>query len=721
MAFFLKHKVLLFFYTILAAFLYYIGQSSFLFNFDYEFFFILNVFLSFHILVLHLRKPGQANVKHILLSFAIAIAVCFTVNLINHSICSFQDSLYWFTVQSLSALLANLALFKVCQYLFPNQTLRRCLTHILFIILLSLPVVYDLIFSPQLSFFHIVFGYYHGPIYDAYIPKLASFLLFRTWTSIIALYVICFFSYQKLRLFNPKFKTALMLILVGLLIIPLTLRHSLGWVQSYTSIQKTLNQHLGLGPVHLYYSPTSYTPQQAKVLLKSLHFEYMFLANTLGLKKEVLSSVNVYIYPDQYTKKKLIGSGLTLIGNAMQNSMHALPISPDNSILRHELAHIILRPYGFYGLSTSPALIEGFATSLEYERHGLSVHEWSKVIAEKKLVPSLQTLFSPSGFWSRNSYVSYLYTGSFMRWLLQNFPKDKVLASYAGGNFKKHLKQSLLDLEQQWLKFIASIDISKQAQEKALFFLQQKPITQKKCPHQVACIQKQQKSCADLNCKTTYQKTIILYSKNGAIRPQLKLLRYYLTQGKLALAKPLIKKLNYETLNRQQRYYLDLMHTDYYLLNGNKLASQALLLELQEQLTEDIENNLNLFIIHQHLLFRLDNLSSSALPAWLKSYYQKKSVPDLAWEDLKANPMFYLVLMFQYQDFSAYPEYRQQIKSIQAQQQLFLLRLQAQASSSLFNWDEAIAAYTQLLNHHSYTNGERFYYQQQLNRIKSLR
>ncbi|HMQ11134.1 MAG TPA: hypothetical protein PKC21_08980 [Oligoflexia bacterium] len=727
MAFFLKNKILLIYYLTLFFFLFYVAQSTFLFNFDYEFFFVLNLFSSFHILILQARRVGKASIKHILIGYLLAVFTCFIVNQVNQSICNLNDSLYWLTVQGLSALLVNVALFKLCQYLFIYKTFKRLLLHCFFIILLSLPVVYDLIAGPQLSFYHILFGYYHGPIYDAYIPKPSSFLWFRLWSSGLALIIIYFFSYKNARLFTQKFKRSFTIFLIGLFIIPLTLRHHLNWVKNFTDIKQNLTQHIGLGPVHLYYSPTTYTPNQAKVLLKSLHFEYMFLAKELNFTKQALSPVNVYIYPDPYIKKDLTGTGLTLIGNAMQNSIHALPTQASNSILRHELAHIILRPYGFYGLSTSPALIEGFATSFEYERHGLSVHEWSKIIAQKKLTPSLQSLFSPTSFWSANSYISYLYTGSFMHWLLHNFEKEKVLASYASGNFQKHLKLPLAQLEHQWLNFLQTITISEDAREKAMAFLQQKPITQIKCPHQLACVKKQQLNCPTFDCKVNTQEKLVQYSKGEQPNLQLQLLTYYLAQEQLDSAQSLIKKLSFENLNRMQHNYLDLLQADFYTLNDSPKASEVALLTLEKQLKDSAQNSFNTFLLTLHIQFRLNNLESPTLKNWLQRYYQTNRLSDLPWDELKVSSIYNLALIYQKNDYSSFTQHSTQLNQILAasrnlpDQQHLLLKLQAEASEYFEDWNSAQMAYSKLLKNHAHTEGERFYYQHQLNRIKSLR
>lgn len=312
--------------------------------------------------------------------------------------------------------------------------------------------------SPQLYFFNQFWGYWPGPLYDILAPFPAAYIPFRVITLLWgALFLLLSTKQVK---GGPKLSKRLgtFSILLALLIGYSTAGYW-GGVTTYSSLKKNLTTHVQTPHFNLYADNTIPIAEVERWAFRH-EFHLQNLLDRLEIEWPEGKQIESYIYANEWQKKKLVG--------AKETSYVPIWLTKDQlhiahnhlaSVLEHELVHVVAKDFGnlLFNGSWNIALIEGLAEAIT---QGASQHSTlNELVAAQPEFPPIETiqkLFSPWGFYSESSGLSYTVAGAFVGFLLQEYPVAYLKESYS--SFK--LSQNYTPLEQlvkEWHQYLSSL------------------------------------------------------------------------------------------------------------------------------------------------------------------------------------------------------------------------------------------------------------------------
>ena len=388
--------------------------------------------------------------------------------------CRYEIGLLWFLLLPLTS-----AIFGVASAIWstrqPRTPVRDTLWSLFPMFLFTFITLRDLAFDLPV-FFHHPLIYFAGPIYDEWIPITTSVITYRVWVLLLSAWL----------LLSPKVLRTRVLLAV-IIFLSFGLRQHFGWFHSTANIQNTLGGKVESQGVRVFFDKE--LPQDRVVqMIRTLQLRMQQIAAQLELNLAQQETVNVYLFKDGEQKKSLTGAKDTLIGNPMQRALHLLNPDIKSTLLPHELTHVLAAPFGLpgFGVSLRMGLLEGLATAVERYRDGMSVHELARALQKLDLLPNVQHLMKPTGFFSQAPVRSYLTAGSFCRWLLDLHGARRFKEVYRGRSFKEVYGKPIETLILEWKSFLKTIRISQEAVDRVAPTLKRKSVFKRQCPHDVA-------------------------------------------------------------------------------------------------------------------------------------------------------------------------------------------------------------------------------------------
>ncbi len=312
--------------------------------------------------------------------------------------------------------------------------------------------------SPQLYFFNHLWGYWPGPLYDILAPFPAAYIPFRMITLLWgALFLLLSTKQVK---GGPKLSKRLGMysILIALLIGYSTAGYW-GGVTTYSSLKKNLTTHVQTPHFSLYADDTIPIAEVERWAFRH-EFYLQNLLDTLDLEWPEGVKIESYIYANEWQKKELVG--------AKETSYVPIWLTKDQlhiahnhlaGVLEHELVHVVAKDFGnlLFNGSWNIALIEGLAEAVT---QGASQHSTlNELVAAQPEFPPIETirnLFSPWGFYSESSGLSYTVAGAFVGFLLQEYPLAYLKESYRSSKLSNNYPP-LEQLVQEWHHYLRTL------------------------------------------------------------------------------------------------------------------------------------------------------------------------------------------------------------------------------------------------------------------------
>lgn len=343
--------------------------------------------------------------------------------------------------------------------------------------------------DPSLFVYNPLFGFFPGPIYDEAIPVTLTLVTYRGITALwgflflILLTLANGFSYRRAGAWD-----FVKLLTVGIsLFVAYSHEHEIGISYSREYITgEILPASVETDHFIIYYDPASPEAKHIGLIAGDHEWRYAELSKFLktGPHEKILS----YIYPDEETRKRVIGAGETTIANPIHKEIHLVYETFPQPVLKHELTHVMAGDFGTEILRMSPeiGLLEGLAVAADWSGDSYNPHQWSKALIRNGMAPNIEKI-TGFGFWYAPPALSYTLMGSFSRYLIDTYGIEKFKTVYRTGDFSVY-KKSLPELVADWKKFLEGVDTPEEAFAIAKARFGAPSIFTAACPRRVAAL-----------------------------------------------------------------------------------------------------------------------------------------------------------------------------------------------------------------------------------------
>lgn len=421
--------------------------------------------------------------------------------LIGECPCSWPSYSSWFLILVLPAYLFASGVAWLFASLKPKWgTKKLFFGYLLFLSVLVGQLLISFWFFPQKRLVHLAFGFLHGPIYDRLIYLDEGVLYARLGHALLGLALCC------LPLRGERRGASGSLLLLALLAFFMS-QGSASLGLGHDDLKKRLDLSRSGPGYEVYFSKKLF--ERKKDRLETLFQEIKFHREDLAqlLKIDPLPLVKIYVYDDARQKKLAFGGGATDVTDVVSPSIHIKLEGPNHPSLRHELVHALVSDIAYHGLGFHPnmAFTEGLAVALAPSKRRLSLHEAALSILDSKRIENLAGLFSPL-FWRFSGGRAYAVAGSFIRYAIDEYGIEKVLALYSGASMAKTFAKPeglILDEYETFLR--THFDLEKIKLEAEVLY-RDEGVLKDLCPHTKALLYGAKEPLERLRLPLSYQK-----------------------------------------------------------------------------------------------------------------------------------------------------------------------------------------------------------------------
>lgn len=337
---------------------------------------------------------------------------------------------------------------------------------------------------PQVYFFNHVWGAWPGPIYDETVRVTGSFVFFRTIT---LGWIILFWFITDWK--KSRGKKSL-IIITSLLLFSSYFTISDFQIITPRSTLKTELKYYETEHFDLYYSGRYYTDQEIEYWSEKHEFYFQQIVEQLEIDWPKDRKIESYLYANAWQKKELVGAKFTSYVPIWleQDQLHIAKEHLER-VLKHELVHVLSKQFGnsLFNGSWSIGLIEGLAEGIAEDASPESTLD--QILAADLPYPTaseMKNSLSLSGFYSSASSISYTTAGSFVRFLLENYPVSNFKEAYKNSSFDGAYKVPFDSLVANWKNTLPTIELDSLDREVSNVVFSQRSIFQKSCPHVVS-------------------------------------------------------------------------------------------------------------------------------------------------------------------------------------------------------------------------------------------
>lgn len=350
------------------------------------------------------------------------------------------------------------------------------------LLFIMLPLL-EFYFKPQIYFYNPIIGIFPGTIYDEEISISSSLIIYRIFN-------IIFFSsilYGIMKIGNnrgPKKYLFYTGILITTIIWFFT-KQFLGFSSTTNTIKKNI-KGIALTPHYKIIYPLSTNENKKRLII----LEHEYYDESLRHKTELTPnhSITSFIFDDRNQKGKLFGTKAANVAKPWLSQIYIDQYSL-SSTLEHELSHIFAAEIGSTIFKITPnfnfALLEGYAMAMENNYAGFDIDYLAYLGNKSDYRIDLESLFSKMNFFASASSLSYIYAGSFIKFLIKKYGVSSVNKIYQDLDFQKHIGKKLNQLSSEYMSYLDSLDYPINM-NRANLFLGYKPLIKKTCPREVA-------------------------------------------------------------------------------------------------------------------------------------------------------------------------------------------------------------------------------------------
>ncbi len=397
------------------------------------------------------------------------------------STCPDIEGILFHLVISLPSLLIGISVGTFSFKVFDKFHYPRFL--LVMIIILLLPLI-ELYRNPQIYFYNPIVGFFPGTIYDEDIQIDQLMLIYRG-ANLLFFRIVLFFAFLIPK-HGVKFKISSLVILF--LIIPAAFVYVKPMYDLATDVPRLERELKGeaVSENYIIRYPGELSEENVENLV--LHHEYFHqLIPRIGLSI-LPDKIESFIFKDRQQKRQLFGAGNADVAKPWLFQIYTQANSY-NRTLKHEIAHVFSAEHGISFLKLAdnfnPALIEGYAMALENNYDDMDPHYLAKLAEDSGYKVDIKNLFTGINFFGNTSSISYIYSGSFLKFLKDKYGIKKLHDLYGDLDFEKHYGLNIVVLADEYEKFLAALRYSTNSATADLYF-GSKPIFKRICVRQRA-------------------------------------------------------------------------------------------------------------------------------------------------------------------------------------------------------------------------------------------
>ena len=447
----------------------------------------------------------------------IIVLVPFFISFINSaflSVCPFGNGILFFLFISVVSLFLGVIIGAVSRVIALKHPY---LLFLFFFFLFILVSILEVFFYPQVFTYNPLIGLFPGPIYDELIEFDLKLFFYRVYNIILFtgfLFTVGIIK-KNFTLFWEKLNGKRMLraissisMVVFFIIVYWIGNLICGFTYPLAKIEGDLGGKLTTDHFIIIY-PKDIPREQIEISALHHEFYYNEISYSTGLKPE--EKIVSILFNSSSQKKKYIGSANADISKPWLNCA-VTDFSNHDITLKHEIVHsfssliggrIFKASYGF-----NPVLMEGFAMAIDNKEDFGDLYSAANMVKKFNSRISVSSLLSGFNFFGQNSSISYVYSGAFIKFLIDKYGIEKFKAIYTDPDFYKYYGRTLKNLEDDFNLFI-ELQAYTYNSNKATLFFAGKPLFLKKCPRYVASgMQKGNEYFRDKK----YQKSLDLFT-----------------------------------------------------------------------------------------------------------------------------------------------------------------------------------------------------------------
>jgi hypothetical protein len=395
--------------------------------------------------------------------------------------CSFSDGVLFYLVITFPSVLIGYACGLTCYYLFKRFWRTLFFLSIILILLIALVEFY---FNPQVYFYNPVLGYLPGTIYDEGLSVDSKLMFYRMLNVLFFAGLLKGSGHYLSGKLKPKEKYFHLYIVI-IPVVFILISPSYGFSTTFGKLKAELSSSVTTEHFDIYFDDGI---SDDFVKLIAFHHEYYYAELADYLKTAPEEKIESFIFKDRNQKKELFGSANADVAKPWQYSIFTT-YDNYNETLKHEIAHCFSAEFGEGPFKIAdkinPFLIEGIASACDPFYDENDIHFLASVAYKNNYKVNIESMYEFSNFFTQASSLSYIYAGSFTKYLIDNYGIEKFKVLYTEPDFKKIYEKSINELESEYLDYLNEFETGG-TENKAHYYFGRKSIFYKVCPRVIA-------------------------------------------------------------------------------------------------------------------------------------------------------------------------------------------------------------------------------------------
>lgn len=410
----------------------------------------------------------------------------FTISIVKSIIfgfCSFTDGLLFYLVITFPSVLIGSAIAFAVFYLIKKFKIISFIVLYLLILFISVLEIY---LNPQIYLYNPLFAYFPGTIYDEGLSVDLKLILYRIFNLILFVPVLIYF-FQQLSNKTSTIKNIYFLFLV--VGISAVFYFWISPVIGFTTTESRLKDELSINVESQHFVIQADSRIEKEVLQQLvLNQEYYYTQLRNLFSDEPENKINSFLFFDSEQKKNLFGSAAADVAKPWLNSIYVSCDTWENT-LRHEISHCFTADFGtgVFKLAAgfNPALIEGVAEAADGFYDENNIHHLASLAYKNDYKIDIAKLFSGFSFFGSVSSLSYIYSGSFIKFLITEYGVEKVKYFYQNKDFKESFSTDIDSVVENYKNYLESI-ADQGTRDKANYYFGRKALISKVCPRYIS-------------------------------------------------------------------------------------------------------------------------------------------------------------------------------------------------------------------------------------------